>query len=309
MFGSAPFDDITVATVLRDEWGLAVEAIAYAAVGYGSYHWWVTAVGRRWFVTADGMDAPRPVVAAYELADRLAADGLGFVRAPHRAPDGRVVAPAGNWWLSVWPWIEGRTATDGRYERAEDLGGVLERLRLLHEHPVPEHESKLVDDLTLPGRSELLDVVDRLGDRTLDRKGPYAAETAARVADHAARLRADVARYDTIAEARATNPTPFVVTHGEPHAANVVHTADGPVLIDWDTARIAPRERDLWSLVGHDGWEQWYGDVDVSDDVVELYRLQWDLSEVADYAGPLLRADERTADLDVAFDAVRRLLP
>jgi aminoglycoside phosphotransferase (APT) family kinase protein len=46
--------------------------------------------------------------------------------------------------------------------------------------------------------------------------------------------------------------SPLVLTHGEPHAANTIKTDSGLVLIDWDSALIAPRERDLWSLALED---------------------------------------------------------
>ena len=44
-----------------------------------------------------------------------------------------------------------------------------------------------------------------------------------------------------------------VLTHGEPHPGNTMRTEDGWRLIDWDTARIAPPERDLWSINPGDG--------------------------------------------------------
>ena len=39
----------------------------------------------------------------------------------------------------------------------------------------------------------------------------------------------------------------LVVTHGEPHAGNVMRRSDGRhLLVDWDTVAVAPPERDLW---------------------------------------------------------------
>ena len=39
------------------------------------------------------------------------------------------------------------------------------------------------------------------------------------------------------------------MTHGEPHAGNVMRTDEGRLLVDWDTVALAPPERDLWMLV------------------------------------------------------------
>ena len=42
---------------LADGWGLPVEALRYAPVGGGSYHWVVTSgPGEQWFVTVDDLD-------------------------------------------------------------------------------------------------------------------------------------------------------------------------------------------------------------------------------------------------------------
>jgi Ser/Thr protein kinase RdoA (MazF antagonist) len=51
-----------------------------------------------------------------------------------------------------------------------------------------------------------------------------------------------------IAEARALDPATFRPLHGEPHAANVVTTADGPRFIDFEAAGVGPVESDLACL-------------------------------------------------------------
>jgi Phosphotransferase enzyme family len=50
------------------------------------------------------------------------------------------------------------------------------------------------------------------------------------------------------AEALGTR-SDWVITHGEPYGPNLVETDDGRiVLVDWDSALLAPRERDLWEI-------------------------------------------------------------
>lgn len=62
------------------------------------------------------------------------------------------------------------------------------------------------------------------------------------------------------------------VTHGEPHRGNVFRTTEGWKVVDWDTALVAPAERDWWDLQGGR----------LGDPVlVDLYSLRWDLLEVA----------------------------
>jgi aminoglycoside phosphotransferase (APT) family kinase protein len=76
-------------------------------------------------------------------------------------------------------------------------------------------------------------------------EGPYGEPARQLVGRHAARLDNRFARYDNLAGAAAGQSERMVLTHGEPHAANTINTDGGMVLIDWDTALVAPRERDL----------------------------------------------------------------
>lgn len=55
-------------------------------------------------------------------------------------------------------------------------------------------------------------------------------------------------RSDELADGVREAATPWVITHGQLHTANIVRAkAKGgvPVLVDWDCVAIAPRERDL----------------------------------------------------------------
>jgi spectinomycin phosphotransferase len=56
--------------------------------------------------------------------------------------------------------------------------------------------------------------------------------------------------YDRLVEAVMASDVPWVLSHGEEHSANVIETPDGRWhLIDWDTVRLAPAERDLEGFV------------------------------------------------------------
>ncbi len=97
--------------MLREHWRVDADGVDYLRVGYRGSHWLATAGDRRLFVTAD---APAgPVVACYELARRLADEGLGVVRSPVPNAAGRVTIPFGDWWLSVWPWVDGLRSVTG----------------------------------------------------------------------------------------------------------------------------------------------------------------------------------------------------
>jgi spectinomycin phosphotransferase/16S rRNA (guanine(1405)-N(7))-methyltransferase len=89
-----------------------------------------------------------------------------------------------------------------------------------------------------------------------------------------------LARYDAMV-ARADRSR-AVLTHGEPHAANTMRTADGWRLIDWESALVAPPERDLWALGSQIATEYPAATgVAVLPAMLELYRLRWDIADLA----------------------------
>src|SRR5207245_7473842 len=57
-----------------------------------------------------------------------------------------------------------------------------------------------------------------------------------------------LARFDDLAARMAVGRGAVVVTHGEPHAGNIIRAGDRLALIDWDTVAVGPPERDLWML-------------------------------------------------------------
>jgi hypothetical protein len=65
------------------------------------------------------------------------------------------------------------------------------------------------------------------------------------------------------------------------------------VLVDWDTVRLAPRERDLWMVDAGDGLalRAYEAVTGVRPDVgrVACYRRRWDLADLAAFAHALRR--------------------
>ena len=96
-----------------------------------------------------------------------------------------------------------------------------------------------------------------------------------------------LAAYEVLARRVAARPERMVITHGEPHSANVLRMPAGYVLVDWDTVLLAPPERDLWALAESDpaipaAYSAATGTA-VDPDAMMLYRLWYDLAEIAGY--------------------------
>ena len=293
MYGAAPLGDDLIGSLVANDWRLPVESVEYLAIGYGSFHWLVTSAGgTRWLVTADAEDGPFAVAAAHRVARHLADDGLDFVRPPLPAATSAVVVAADSWLVSVWPWLDGRSSTSGGHESSADLEATLRCVRRLLD-PVPE----LVENWDLDGRETLVRLLCGEGWGS----GPYVREARRLTVGGRARIERDLARYDELANTSRATEFEFVVTHGEPHAANVIHTSGGAQLIDWDTVRWAPRERDLWTLADQHGFRAGYGEMALSTEAIEIYELQWVLTEIAEFAAALAVADEANPDLDIAM--------
>jgi spectinomycin phosphotransferase len=104
------------------------------------------------------------------------------------------------------------------------------------------------------------------------------------------------AAYDGLRLRVAACPERMVITH----AGNVITTPGGLVMVDWDTALLAPPERDLWALARHDesllGTYAAATGVNIDQDALSLYRLWYDLAEIGGYLSYFRKPHRHTAD-------------
>jgi spectinomycin phosphotransferase/16S rRNA (guanine(1405)-N(7))-methyltransferase len=284
-------DEATLTAALTREWGVAVASLDYRAVGFGSHHWAMTdPAGGTWFVTVDDLrarrlsrtdpldEAHRRLGAALGTARALRETGAEFVVAPVPTAGGSAVSRVSQrYTAAVYPYVDGESFPWGEWPDTAHRDAALAMVRDVHAAPDAVRRHALADDFAVPHRDALQNVLDG-GAAT--GTGPYAQRTADLITDHAEAVRALLARYDAMV-VRA-DPGRAVLTHGEPHVANTMRTGDGWRLIDWETALLAPPERDLWGL-GADTAEtyQELTGVRVLPAMLDLYRLRWDLADLA----------------------------
>lgn len=283
--------DAVVLNAVRRQWSPTVEAVRYLPVGFGAHHWAALEHGsERLFVTVD-LDSPRHTAASLEGAYRagaaLADDGLEFLVAPLPALLGHVTVAVTGGRLSVTRWVSG--------SRPEDETAVAPLVARLHAAPPPAE---------LPAWAPLVgpELADRLRDLTASpwREGPHGETARALVA--AALV--DVARWaaDYLSLAARTDPATWVPTHGEPGVHNQLLTADGRLLlVDLESLKLAPRERDLAGLLPLGGsFGAAYDGPPPDADLLRMFDLEWRLDEIGQYAawfaGPHADSpDDRTA--------------
>ncbi|MGI9005861.1 MAG: phosphotransferase family protein [Streptosporangiaceae bacterium] len=132
------------------------------------------------------------------------------------------------------------------------------------------------------------------------RTGRYGEPARALLARHAAGVTALMTAYGKLADDARSRPERSVVTHGEPDPRNVLKTPAGFVIVDWDFVQLAPPERDLWDLAETDrsvlaAYTEATG-ITIDSGALDLFRMRYDLSEIAEYIELFRGAHDDTED-------------
>lgn len=319
----SPPDDLAgeeLRSTIAIGWGRDVASMCYRPLGFGSHHWEaVDGGGARWFVTVDELEIKRHsrheppdsafgrLRAALGAASALRDSGATFAVAPLPTLGGEPVVRTGDRFaVALYPYVDGQGFDWGQFPTPEHRRAVLDMVVALHSAPDGVRRVAMADDFAVPHRDELEaalagDVADC---------GPYAQPTAALLAEHGAGVRRLLDRYDDLV--RRASASGAVLTHGEPHPGNTMLTADGWRLVDWDTALLAPPERDLWSLDPGDGsifdaYTEATG-VTPRPAMLELYRVRWDVADLAVDVGRFRRHHTGSADDDESWRILSALV-
>ena len=303
---------------LADGWGLEVDHVLYAPVGFGSYHWEVTdPAGRRSFATVDDLDVKGwlghdressfdGLRAAYDTALALHRDaGLPFVVAPIPAAGGATVRRAApRYSIALFPFVDGRAGFGMDHTPAQraDLVRLLADLHGATEAALPVARRRHLD---LPYRPQLQAAL-----RELDRPwtgGPFSEPVRELLAGSAEELREWLRVFDQLAAEVDAAADDVVVTHGEPHAGNVLLGAGQTFLVDWDTVGLAPPERDLWLVSRDVGELALYTELTgrrVDPFAIDLYRRRWELDDIGAFTNLLRSEHAPTADTEKAWNGL-----
>ena len=316
----AGFEPSDLVGALQTLWGIEVRDLEYVPVGFGSHHWRVTGRDlRRWFVNVDEAGtagALDRLHRALGTAAALSESGLEFVHAPVRNVAGACVAPLGGFAVSVTSYVDGVSYEYGDFPDPHLRRAVLVAVGRLHAAASRVAVGLTTrDDLAVAGRGEFFAALAADGRW---RAGPYGEAARELVVAALPRIETMFGRYDHLARAVASTAERWVVTHGEPHPGNVMSTDHGILLIDWETALVAPRERDLWRLIPSDD-DEWpapdrddrlaYGrDADLDSSALALYRLRWDLADICAFTGALRAPHDDDEDARLAITCLRGYL-
>lgn len=312
------FDESAMTAALAAEWGFDAVTVDYHPEGFGSYHWIVAdADGARRFVTVDDLDAKswlgstRTAVfdglrRAFDTAFALRHQArLAFVLAPLLSrSDATVIRTDDRYAVAVYPIAAGRSVAFGQRPTPADRVGIIGSLAKLHRATRFVETTASSAGFAVPGRIHLDHALATVDDRWDG--GPFAEPARAALR----RNRDDLARllevFDGLAAELAAAAGAVVITHGEPHEANIMRDGLSLVLIDWDTVALALPERDLWIIDGITDAEITRYEESTSRRVdpraMDLYRLRWDLADIAEYIRVLRAPHDRTADTEHAAE-------
>jgi len=314
-------DDATVAEALRDGWAFDAASVAYLPVGFGSHHWVAQAANEeRRFLTVDDLAAryflgDNPATAfdalasAFATARTLGDAGLGWVVGPSVGVDGRVLR-----WLqepfsiAVFPYVDGSSAAE--YDTETERREVIALLGELHRSTGRVAAIARRETFALPNRADLEIALAEVGLSWAG--GPYAEPARTLLAQHVNSVRGRLANYDRLVRTALRDQSGWTITHGEPHSGNLLRTDAGLRLIDWDTALVAPPERDLWMLLdaGSADAEHYTGATGrpIDPDVLCLYARWWDLCEIGIYLAGFRAPHDDSTDSAVAWRGLQHAI-
>jgi spectinomycin phosphotransferase len=305
--------DSDVAAELTRQWALTVQDLSYLPVGFGGYHWLaVDQTGSRWFVTVSDLASPwvPDLPAAMQTAAWLATEaGLEFVVAPVPARAGQVVGSLDSRHaLTLFPYLD---APPGHYQDPIDDGdraAIIDMLAALHT-AIPDGIQVPSRPLQLGTRQTIAQALASLGVPWTG--GPYAEPGRDLLARYERPLREALARFDGLLDRVTEADGPNVITHGEPHPGNLLRTRTGLRLVDWDMTALARPERDLWRVISDDQdaarYSQRTGRT-VNQDALVLYRLRWDLDDIAGFLSQIRGPHQQTADTLMSWTELQKTL-
>ena len=287
-----------VLEAVQAHWFPEANHVEYLPVGFGSHHWRAARNSAPLgFITLDTPDEdlfPSSCEEAYAAAGQLAEVGFSHVVSPLRADTGDFTVSCAEGLLSACPWVTGRTPSEDEARAPQHVYAVAGVLRALHTLRPPSAAPVWSPQVGL-GSTERLDL---LSAEAWDR-GPWGDDARRLIRTRLVSVGQWEARYVELAEAAERRRKQWVLTHGEPHFANQIVTEQELLLVDWETCAVAPAERDLRALPAAFHAE-WGTDIDM----LELFDLEWRLSEIQEYAHWFRGSHQGNEDDLIAFEGL-----
>jgi len=275
----------TIESVLRGAYSISAARVEFLPLGLDPSAWSyrVESDGRFYYLKIrSGHFKPiGPLMPAF-----LASSGVDQVIPPVPTADGRVWASQEDLHFVLYPFIEGRRASEAGMTTAhwQQLASFLQRLH--HLQLPPELRDHVARDTFSPAH---LGWVKRFhaGLRTFRGGDALQREMGGLWREQQAALSRLIERTEALSERMHGAGLEFVLCHADIHTANMLIDQSGHLLVvDWDETILAPKERDLTYVLAEigpadlDAFIECYGEARIDPLAVAYYRHLWCLEDI-----------------------------
>jgi spectinomycin phosphotransferase len=306
-------DDEAITNAVDAGYGIGIRQLEFLPIGNDSASWAFgvqTTAGERYFLKLRaGTDGARGVEVPH-LLHRL---GVPHVLAPLTSLTGAPWVQVQRFVLALYPMVEGGTGVDVGMS-PDDWRTLGEVARRIHTTELgPELTAILERESFHPSRREVVeDLPSLLGESSPADPVEIALANAWRT--HQDRIGAVAAHADTLGRRLSQASLPHVLCHADLHTWNVLLDPErGLLVVDWDEAVIAPKERDLMFVVGGIGsslvtppdtrrFLEGYGKTTIDPEALAYYRCAWAVQDLGAFAESALETSASGAARRAALD-------
>ncbi|MFI9322631.1 aminoglycoside phosphotransferase family protein [Kitasatospora aureofaciens] len=279
----------------REQFGASGESLEFVPLGEDS---WSYRLGDLWVSVRRDLRGHFP--ASYEAARIMKDAGLDFVLAPLRGLDGKVSHTIGGFPVVVFPYVSAVSVDtisllDHEVDELVRMMGQVHGTLVSGDLPREDYRISFAEDI-----AEALAAVRR----PAPSGGPFGIRMHALLRKHAEAIAGMVAELDRIGEECAASDDPFVITHGEPGAPNILRGEDGFLFADWGEMMWGPAERDWFHFARTLGRTP-----RCRPQFMRFYELRWALNEISEYAGIFLGEHADDAETQAMWRRLLNYLP
>ena len=337
------FDKTELKHLLNAAYGINVQSLTFLPEGEDSYGYIVMSeTGEKYFAKASTSVPEASLRIASRLRER---GGISEVVAPIKTHAGTLRIAWHDFRVSLFPFIEGKSRWE-LWQTGEDFSDAAlakcgELLAKIHNctdaiesepditvpvprgaegsptvgrgKPVPRREASIAI-YDFPLRHELFAVLDA-AEKRKPCQNRYQRQLLEAISQHREAILQTLARYDSLGSSSAALQTPFVITHGDATPGNLILDAENRLhLIDWDSARFGPPEKDLVSFTGKrfeivlDAYLK-RRQATLHADIFGFYIYEWTLNEIRDYGTKILFKNSDAQQNEYDWESLQEYLP
>lgn len=288
-------DESRLFALLMEQFGAGDGRLDFVPVGEDS---WCYRLDDLWVSVR--RDLRGHVPDSYRAARLLADSGLDCVLAPLAGLDGEVSHRVDGLPVVVFPYVES-VPVDVAVPTRDEIDSIIAQLGKVHRTGVPLDLA--AEDFSVPFESDVVEALAAAERKTAD-AGPFDARMRALLRTH--RDTIDVIREEIAVAGRmcAASPEPYVLTHGEPGAPNILRAGDRFLFADWGEAMWGPAERDWFHILRTLGTAP-----PCRPEFLHFYDLRWQLNEISEYAAIFLSEHVRDAETEAMWKRLMQYLP